>query len=582
MNGLIKRAFCLLLFFTASSAVSAQWKWYNPMDTGYPVIQNQGFTGEISKTYVRLPDRAKGVVRDDVWNLSRNSSGLALHFYSNAPEIKIRYTVSGGFNMPHMPSTGVSGLDLYSINSCGQWRNCSGNYSFSDTVSYYYGIKTKDQFHNRGFEYRLFLPLYNSVKWMEIGVPDGYELEFIPASPEKPIVLYGTSIAQGACASRPAMAWGNILQRSLDYPLINLGFSGNGRLEKEVLDFVSEPDARLYILDCLPNLTNRSELEVDSLVTAAVKQLRKSHPDTPILLVEHAGFSNALTDSTQYNAIERANSGSRKAYEKLSAENTKELYYLSRGELGFPADAWVDYVHPSDLGMQQQAKAVEKKVRQILNIPIGNISTTIPVTQRREPHNYEWQARHRAVLEQISNNPPKSIIIGNSITHFWGGEPEHPNKFGKQSWDEVMRPAGFINLGYGWDRIENALWRVYHGEMDGYKAGKIVVMIGTNNLSENSDAEITAGLQFLLSAIAERQPQAEIKVIGILPRRDMEERVKRLNSQIKSMAEKKGYTFTDAGTLLLTKGGKIDETLFLDGLHPNENGYKKIARKIAE
>ena len=95
--------------------------------------------------------------------------------------------------------------------------------------------------------------------------PEDSELTFIPQSPEKPVVLYGTSIAQGACSSRPAMAWANILQRSLGYPLINLGFSGNGKLEKEVLNYIIEQDARIYILDCLPNLTPNTEQEVTDL-----------------------------------------------------------------------------------------------------------------------------------------------------------------------------------------------------------------------------------------------------------------------------------------------------------------------------
>lgn len=87
MRKLVCLLFCCCLFVSSK----AQLKWYNPMDTGFPVIQNQGFTDEIGKTYVRLPDRAKEKVRDAVWYLSRNSAGLAICFYSNAPEIKIRY-----------------------------------------------------------------------------------------------------------------------------------------------------------------------------------------------------------------------------------------------------------------------------------------------------------------------------------------------------------------------------------------------------------------------------------------------------------------------------------------------------------
>lgn len=577
----MKRLLSIFILCMVCLSAGAQWKWQNPMEAGFPVIQNQGWPDEIGYTYVRLPDRAKEQVRPPVWSLSRNSAGLAIHFFSNAPEITIRYQVSGAHSMPHMQATGVSGVDLYSIDSEGKWGFCFGNYAFGDTIQYSYKGLGQDKYHNRGFEYRLYLPLYNTVEWMEIGTPAESELTFIPQSPEKPVVLYGTSIAQGACSSRPAMAWANILQRSLGYPLINLGFSGNGQLEKEVLNYVIEQDARLYILDCLPNLTQKTEQEVTDLVVAAVKQIRASR-NAPILLVEHAGYSNAPTNSSQYELYTRLNKGSRIGFEKLQAEGIKELYYLTHDELNYSPDAWVDYVHPSDFGAEAQATAVEKKVREILHIPSGNLPTTQPVTQRREPNNYEWQTRHRDLQARIKSNPPKAVIMGNSITHFWGGEPAGPRKNGSKSWEKVMQPAGFQNLGYGFDRIENVLWRVYHGELDGYNAEKVVLMIGTNNMGISTDQEIVEGLGFLLSAIRERQPEAAIKVVGILPRRDKEDWVKGINRAIRTMAEQDGYTFCDAGTVLLKSDEKIDETLFHDGLHPNEKGYELIGGIIAE
>lgn len=577
----MKRLISLLILCMTFFAAEAQWKWQDPMKAGFPVVQNQGWPGEIGYKYVRLPDRAKDQVRPPVWDLSRNAAGLAIHFYCNSPEITVRYQVSGSHSMPHMQATGVSGLDLYSIDSEGQWGFCFGNYSFGDTIQYSYKGLGKDKYHDRGFEYRLYLPLYNTVEWMEIGTPEESELTFIPQSPEKPVVLYGTSIAQGACSSRPGMAWGNLLQRSLGYPLINLGFSGNGKLEKEVLNYVIEQDARLYILDCLPNLTQNTEQEVTDLVVAAVKQIRATR-NAPILLVEHAGYSNAPTNKAQYELYTRLNEGSRKGFEKLQSEGIKDLYYLTHDELNYSPDAWVDYVHPSDFGAEAQATAVEKKVREILHIPVGNLPTTRPVTQRREPNNYEWQTRHRDLLAWIGNHPPKAVILGNSITHFWGGEPAAPRSNGSKSWKKIMEPAGFQNLGYGFDRIENVLWRVYHGELDGYEAEKVVLMIGTNNMGISSDREIVEGLRFLLSAIRERQPKASIKVMGILPRREHEDWVKNINHEISTMAKAAGCRFSDAGVFLLKKDGKIDESLFLDGLHPNEKGYQLIAGTIAE
>ena len=334
-----------------------------------------------------------------------------------------------------------------------------------------------------------------------------------------------------------------------------------------------------YIND-MPNLTPKSKDEITQLVSDAVKQIRATH-SSPILLVEHAGYSNAPADDTKLQDYTRMNEGAKKAFEELQAQGIKDIYYLTREELGPHPDAWVDYVHPSDWGMETQANAVERKVREILRIPEGDLSTTKPVTQRREPNNYEWQKRHRDILSLNQSNPPRRVILGNSITHFWGGEPKGPSVRGLETWEKIMRPAGFHNLGYGFDRIENVLWRVYHGELDGYKAEEVVLMIGTNNIGINNDNEIVEGIRFLLSAIRQRQPEAKIKVIGILPRRNQEERVRNLNLRIRQIAETGWYTFKNPGTKLLQEDGKINESLFSDGLHPNEEGYKQIVDEIA-
>lgn len=340
--------------------------WYNPMTCGYEVVQNQAFAGEIDG-YNRLPERAKGVVRNPVWNLSQNSAGLAIYFYTNSPAVEVRYTTtSRSYAMPHMPSTGVSGVDMYRVNSAGELDFCFGGYSFGEQVVYKYN-DLADVSAEQGFEYRLYLPLYNGVKQLEIGVREGAEFKFIPASQEKPILIYGTSIAQGGCASRPSMAWGSILQRSLGVPVVNLGFSGNGRLESEVIDFINEVDARLYILDCIPNLT--SHKDVEERVINAVKQIRSQH-DEPILLIEHPGYSNDVTNKQRQEMTTTSNAASRKAYEKLVKEGVKDLYYISMAELGCGPETMVDYIHLTDLGMQQQATVVERKVRKILKMPI--------------------------------------------------------------------------------------------------------------------------------------------------------------------------------------------------------------------
>lgn len=572
-NTIMKTCYSVIFFFLFLTA-EAQWKWSDPHAAGYPVVQNQGFTDEIGNTYDRLPGRAKKQVRDAVWHLAGQAVGLAVHFYSDAPVLTVRYGTAYAQALPHMPATGVSGLDLYAIDSDGNWQRCvTGNYSFRDTVRFTWTGAEPGRYHRQGTEYRLYLPLYNRVEWLEIGVPDSCSIEYIPVRREKPVVVYGTSIAQGACASRPGMAWTNILSRRLDYPVVNLGFSGNGRLEKEVTGLIAEIDAALYVFDCLPNLTGLSDERLDSLIRQAVGQIRTSHPETPILLTEHAG------GDPSYGNPEAAsrNAALRRICEALSAEGVEDLYYLSCAEIGLPEDAIVDYVHPSDLGMQLEADAYEKKIREILNMPSGTSPATRAVTQRREPGHYEWLERHRTILETNAARPPRAVILGNSIVHYWGGEPADSWQRGKDSWDRILRPAGFRNLGCGYDRIENLLWRIYHGELDGYRAERVVVMIGTNNLTSDTPDEILAGLRRLTEAIKIRQPEARIRVAGLLPRRNNEEKIASLNRKIELSVQESGCSFVDLGKVLLGSDGKIDESLFTDGLHPNARGYEKIA-----
>ncbi len=560
--------------------------WWNLAESNFPVIEGQGWGAEVKHPYDRLPARAEQLVRPAVWNLSRNSSGLMIRFRSNAGRIVVRYQVEGSLNMPHMPSTGVSGVDLYAKNSDGAWLWTNSRYSFGDTIVYqFYGLEPNDGYHDLGREYRLFLPLYNSVRWMEIGVADSSFLSPLPLRKEKPVVTYGTSIMHGACASRPGMAWVNILSRKLDRPLVNLGFSGNGRLEPEILSLIAEIDAKLYILDCLPNLVNPENFpreEVRRRVVAAVKQLREVRPETAILMVDHAGYTDGLLVPVRRKDYMDTNMANHQAFAQLKSEGIQNIYLLTREEIGLSLEAMVDGTHPSDLGMQQYADGYERVIRNILDQPVGRSSAARPCTQYREPGTYDWEARHEQLLSLNAERAPRTVFFGNSITHYWGGEPVHPIHRGEDTWKKALDPIGTRNFGFGWDRVENVLWRVYHDELDGFQAERIMVNIGTNNLHLNSDDEILEGMELLLNAIKARQPGADILLLGLYPRRQQEERVAGLNLKYASLAGKLNVRYADPGINLLKPDGKIDESLFTDGLHPNSEGYRRLAAKLVD
>ncbi|MCB0687440.1 MAG: SGNH/GDSL hydrolase family protein [Saprospiraceae bacterium] len=572
--------YLLFLFTSISTAQTDSIQWWNPAKHNFNVVEGQGWHGETESDYDRLPARAKGVVRDAVWGLAGHNAGIMIRFRSNAEEIIVRYQVEGNEAMNHMPATGVSGVDLYAIDNDGKWSWCRGQRSFADTITYQFkGLSPNGPYHNYGSEFRLYLPLYNKVKWLEIGVKDDQFFKPLPVRLEKPVVVYGTSIAQGGCASRPGMAWTGILERKLDQPLINLAFSGNGRLEQEVVNLIGELDAQIFVLDCLPNLTSDElypEPELSKRITETVRYLREKHPKTPILLVEHAGYTDGPIMPDRQTAFERVNDVQRKTYAKLLSDGVDNLHYLSHDELGLTMDDMVDGTHPNDLGMQHYAEAYEKKLREILHTPIGNISTTKPVSQYREPDNYDWENRHRDLINLNRKISPKTVFIANSIIHFWGGEPDTKKKVEAESWDQYFTPMGVRNFAYGWDRIENVLWRIYHGELDDIRPEKVLVMIGTNNLHLNSDAEIIQGLKMLMEGIKVRQPNAEIIMLGLLPRRNYDERIFQLNEKIAQLASSLNVSYNYIGDMLLGSDQKIDETLFSDGLHPNAEGYRKM------
>jgi len=488
--------------------------------------------------------------------------------------------VGGGIQMPHMPATGVSGLDLYSKTIDGKWLWCAGRFSFGDTIMYRFtNLPVNDQ-HVDNLEYTLYLPLYNSIKWLVIEAPEESSFKPIPARKEKPIVVYGTSIAQGGCASRPGLAWTNILERKLSTPVINLGFSGNGRLEKEVIDLLTEVDAQVYVLDCLPNLTSSQELK--QRISNAVVQLRQKRPTTPILLTEHDGYTDGEMNEQRLKEYSNANKALKETMDSLVAKGVKNLYRLSKEEINQDIETMVDGVHPNDIGMMRYADAYEKKLRVILYQINGGTITTTAVTQRRDARIYDWETRHQEILEYNKTQAPEIILMGNSITHFWGGYPTCPIFNGKEAWKKYFEKQPIVNMGFGWDRIENVLWRVQHGTLDGISPKHIVLMIGTNNLHLNTDAEIAEGLHYLIQAIRYRQPASGILLMGLLPRRNYEERISQLNKKIAKLADGKKVKFADLGSLFLQKNKKIVAGLFTDGLHPNEAGYDRLGGFIVK
>lgn len=333
-------------------------RWYDAKDL---YVEGRGWN-DVKDYYDRLPAKAEGVVRPPVWNLALSSAGMNVRFFADTTTIAVRWKLrKPSLGMPHMAPTGVSGVDLYGRLDDGTWRwiaigKPTGEENNATLVS---ALPPGRR------EYRIYLPLYNGVSSVEIGLPAAAKLERIDAAKlPKPVVFYGTSIMQGACASRTGMAQSSIIGRRLDMPVINLGFSGNGKMEPEMAKLLAELDASVFVLDALPNCAAE---EVKERTEPLVKAIRAAHPNTPIILVEDRTYADAiwlksklernLTSRTEYKA----------AYERLLSAGVTGLTYVTGDQLlSADGEATVDASHPTDLGFVQYADVLTPIIKQAL------------------------------------------------------------------------------------------------------------------------------------------------------------------------------------------------------------------------
>ena len=325
--------------------------WHDVRETD---LEGRAFPDAERKSYFdRLPAEADGKVTPTVWGLSRDSVGQMFRFRTDATMIYAHYKVTKAqLAMPHMPATGVSGLDLYARDQDGKWRWVQVVRPGAQEMK----VRVADGLDAGEREYAIYLPLFNGVEFLHVGVPEGKK--FIGLKPRaKPVVFYGTSITHGACASRPGMVHTAILGRRFDVPVVNLGFSGNGRMDQAVGEFLTRIDAAAYVIDCLPNMGPK---DVSEKCVPLVKQLRAARPDTPIILVEDRRNTDSWIKASLRKHHDDNHAALKAAYEQLVKEGVKGLSYVPGDHLyGDDSDGATDGSHASDLGFHRQADIFE-------------------------------------------------------------------------------------------------------------------------------------------------------------------------------------------------------------------------------
>jgi lysophospholipase L1-like esterase len=206
---------------------------------------------------------------------------------------------------------------------------------------------------------------------------------------------------------------------------------------------------------------------------------------------------------------------------------------------------------------------------------------------------YDWNTRHAEVLKVKDAINPEIVLIGDSITHFWGGEPAGPRKNGPKAWADAFGTMRVLNLGFGWDRTQNVLWRLDNGEFDGLKPKVVVLHIGTNNFSGTKNArastppEVAAGIAAICARIKTKSPETKIILMAVFPRgfspKDgFRPKIAALNELLTAFAKESGLIYLDIGPKMLDTEGNLPKDIMGDGVHPTEKGYAIWAAALKE
>jgi lysophospholipase L1-like esterase len=449
-------------------------------------------------------------------------------------------------------------------------------------------------------------------------------VQAVKSHPDTQLLLIGDSITNNYDKAEPPDENFQPIWKQFYEPrkALNLGFSGDTtahllwRLEHGEVDGIHPKVAVVLIgTNNTSQHNNHTAEQTEAGIDAVVSELENRLPDTKILLL---GILPSDLSDTKTQRDEAVN-----AYMANCYSENPLVTYLDIGSIFYKNAAlntalFYDprlpqhgkSLHPDTIGQRMMAEAIEPTLAHLMGdaprLPLTamtDINTALIPVPRIEMDSYDFYARHHAELELQKkmlqkNAQPHVVLIGDSITHYWGGSPIGSEVNGATAWQHVFGDMPVINMGFGWDRTQNVLWRLRQGEFEGLTPKWVVLMIGTNNLTgtenarSNTPEEIVEGIDAIRHEIHRRSPDSRIILMAILPRdqkpdsplRIQIQKTNQLLSQRFSNGVSNGrsdersnespLTYLDIGKSFLQPDGSLPESMMPDGTHPTEAGYK--------
>ncbi|PST84667.1 hydrolase [Pedobacter yulinensis] len=311
------------------------------------------------KPFQRVDTASYPLLPPAVKNLLTNSAGIAVTFKTNSSLVAAKWCVTKRKVGANMTAIAYKGLDLY-IKNKGLWQYAGAVGPSGDCSE---AILARN-LGNQEKECLLYLPLYDEALSLEVGVLPGSKLEPLKDQFRKRVLIYGSSIVQGASASRPGMAYPARLSRMTGINFYNMGLSGNAKMEKAAADLVAGIQADAYVLDCVPN---PSPEQITDRAAYLIRTLRERQPGKPIIVVQSIIREKGYFDSEIGAKIAAQNQAITTQVNALLKAGMKDLYLIKAdGMLGSDHEGTVDGTHPNDLGFHRMLEILRPQILAIL------------------------------------------------------------------------------------------------------------------------------------------------------------------------------------------------------------------------
>lgn len=343
-------------------------RWMKPYEQPFRLSGFAYF--DTDKIYRRLPLSKKALfekVNNNLNILSEDTAGGQVAFRTTSTKIFIRAKNIIGHNMVNMTASGQCGFDCY-IGQNGEPLKFYGITKFNIEQKEYECEIVSSLLPNKMRDVVLNFPLYDGIIEVEIGLE-----ESAVVLPPKPydglgkLIFYGTSITQGGCATRPGMAYTNILSRWLNREVINLGFSANGLGEYEMAELIADiKDPSLVVLDYEANSGTNGRLEAS--LEGFIDIIREKHPVIPILVVSRIPYLADFYDEQLLYRRNELREFQKNVVEERKQLGDKNIYFLNGHDLldEHFHEYTVDFIHPTDLGFWKMAEGFYKVIKEIL------------------------------------------------------------------------------------------------------------------------------------------------------------------------------------------------------------------------